>query len=116
MMIDPKAIVSTRWEPKSKKNIPNIVIVMTNEGISAVGEDGTNSGAYADMISEKFKGADEKALKAGYEDLIESFERTVHGHGYGGTTEIVNYVGAEKTRVDKIRDKLVTQKVKKSIS
>jgi hypothetical protein len=115
-MIEPKAIVSTRWEPESKKNVPNLVIVMTNEGISAVGEDGTNSGMYAGLITDRFKGADEKALKEGYDDLIESFERTVHGHGYGGTTEIVNYVGAEKTRVDKIRDKLVTEKVEKSIS
>lgn len=115
-MIKPKAIVVTDWDATARKNKPVMVLTITEESISAAAESGTNNAAYVEQVVKRYNNSDSKGKQGIYDDLLESFERMPHGHGYGGTTEIVEYVGPEKTRVDKIKDKLVALKVEKELS
>lgn len=114
-MIAPTAIISTRWDEKARETKPNLIIIVTDAGLEAIGEPGSNNEAFATDLMERFGSSKGDQLQSVLDDLIESFERMPHGHGYGGTREIVNYVGSSKTRVDKIKDRLITQKVEKNL-
>lgn len=115
-MIKPTAIVVTEWDSKARKNKPVMVLTITADGFSAIGEPGTNNASYVDHLIKLYNAAEDVERQNLYDDLIESFERMPHGHGYGGTTEIVEYLGPDKTRVDKIKDKLITLKIEKELS
>lgn len=115
-MIKPTAIVVTEWDPKARKNKPVMVATITEDSFSAISEPGTNNALFANHLIKLYNDTEAQGRQTLYDDLIESFERMPHGHGYGGTTEIVEYVGSDKTRVDKIRDKLITLKIEQELS
>lgn len=114
-MIKPTAMLATRWDEKSATTKPSLLIIVTEDGLEAIGEAGSTNEDYATDLVKRYGSAKGSALQSVYEDLIESFERMPHGHGYGGTREIIDYIGSSKTRVDKIKGKLVTQKVEKTL-
>jgi len=109
-MIDPKAIIVTDWDAKSRSNKPVLVITITEQSLDAAALPGTNNASYAEQLVKSYGNLSGKDLQDAYDDLIESFERMPHGHGYGGTTEIIEYVGSQKTRVDKIKNAMLESK------
>lgn len=107
--MNPTAFISTRWDTASKSNVPTLVVIITDEQFLATGERGTQMEKYASSLAKDFLDVDKEEWPDLASELTESFTRAKHGHGYGGTTEVVTYVGSDKIRVDKIREQLSGQ-------
>lgn len=100
------------YRPDGKKSVPAMVVVFSEDGVTAVGDPKTSYGWMASSITESASRLEPTGIQKALEGYMDS--NPPGPHSYGGRLEVLDYAGKNIATVDTIRDELLSQMPTKS--
>lgn len=106
-----KGLIIAKRDSINKKNVPVMVIVIDGLAITAIGDPDSNWGSIAEDHHAKAADMDAALKESFAQDLYDHYAGYAGGAESGTATKIVNYEGAGKKEVDKIKHDFMNRRV-----